>query len=367
MELSRLKIGMSDGRVAYIKDRYTNTLVLGKPGEGKTSWLSQCFESDGNRVCRIVLDPTGFLTETMYAMSKGQALYFSLKTDVSINPMNPENNYDPNAVVENICEALNQVIVLTTPNEKLTVKMRGIMDVAIKYCLANGRPNLLNVRDKIINTPGSSETKDGVLQRLNFLLNDERMVRLLCGNNSVRWGELIAQGKSFLLDGFGMGNEKLIFAGTLITHALKTYFRQERPKEYRPCALYVDEAHLFTNPNFMDILKEGRKYKIAAVLATQDLALFSDQMTRILCNSGNIICFRVGSREAHLIGREMNIEPTNLQFLERWHAAFLTRDGQGIAKISRPPLVRKMEVKAEVKTKSKGWFVLESCQPESTQ
>ena len=153
MDLSRLKIGLENGHPVYIKDRFINTLLLGKSGTGKSSSIAQWFEQDGNRVCRIVLEPSSFLAEIVYALCRGQALYCSLQNPLSINPL--EAPYDPNAIVDIICEALNQVIQLTTPNERLTVKMHGLLDEAIKYCLKNGRPNLLNVRNRIINAPGS--------------------------------------------------------------------------------------------------------------------------------------------------------------------------------------------------------------------
>jgi hypothetical protein len=366
MDLSRLKIGMSDGRVAYIKQRHIHTLLVGKSGTGKSSSLAHWWEQDGNRISKILIEPSGFLSADAYSMSKGKALYCSLQNPISINPM--QSPYDPSTISDIIAEAVNQVIALCTKeaNKELTVKMRGILDEAIKYCLANGRPSLIHVRNRIVNTPGNSETRDGIIQRLNLLLNDERMIPILCGNQAVQWGELIQKGQSFILDCFGMGTEKMVFTGNIISQGIKNYFRYERPKEYKPCVIHIDECHNFVNQNFMDILKEGRKFKLAVTLATQDFSNIPEPMARAMLNVGNIVCYRVGFREANLIAKEMGISPADIQFIEKWHAAYLTPEGQGIAKISRPPLVRKIEVKVEPKVKSKGWFTLESCQPEST-
>jgi len=365
MELNRLKIGMSDGRVAYIKQRHIHILLVGKSGTGKSSSLSHWWEEDGNRVCKILIEPSGFLSADAYSMSKGRALYCSLTHPISINPM--QSPYDPSTISDIIAEAVNQVVAITTPNQPFTVKMRGILDEAIKYCLANGRPSLIHVKNRIVNTPGSGETRDGVIQRLNFLLNDERMIPILCGNDAIQWGELIQQGQSFILDCFGMGTEKMIFCGNIVSQGLKNYFRYERPKVYKPCVIHIDECQNFVNQNFMDILKEGRKFKLAVTLATQDFAQIPEPMTRAMLNVGNIVCYRVGFREANMIAKELGAPVADIQFLEKWHAAYMTPEAKGIAKISRPPLVRKIEVKAEPKIKSKGWFVLESCQPESSQ
>jgi len=353
MDLPRLKLTMTD----YIKERYTHVLLLGKSGTGKSSMIANWWKQDSYwKNSQILIEPSGFLAKDCYSISKGKALYCSLDTPISINPM--QAPYNPNQISDNIAESLNQVIKLTTSNQELTVKMRAILDEAIKYCLLNNRRNLLNVRDYILNMKGNAETRDGIIQRLNFLLNDERMLPILCENNAINWGRLIANKKSFILDSFGMGREKMIFTGNLISQAIKNYFRYERPKKYEPLALYVDECHNFINYNFMDILKEGRKYKLSCILATQDMA-FDEKLVRIMLNVGNIVSFRLGAREAQMIARELNFMSQDLQFLEKYHVAFLTQSGTGAGKSPRPPFIRTLEPKRpEPKSESTGWFVL---------
>ena len=36
----------------------------------------------------------------------------------------------------------------------------------------------------------------------------------------------------------------MVFAGTIISQMVKSYFRFERPKEYKPLAFYVDECQI---------------------------------------------------------------------------------------------------------------------------
>jgi hypothetical protein len=361
MDLSRLRIGLNEGRVIYIKHRHVHILLLGKSGTGKSSIILLWWSQDGNRVCRILIDPTGFLAADAYALSKGKALYCSLKNPISINPM--MSGYPPSVIIDVIIECINQVIAICTKeaNKQLTVKMIAILSDAIRYCLENGRLSLIHVRNYIVNLRGDAETRDGITQRLNFLLNDERVVPILCGNDAVKWGELIQQGRSFILDCTGMGPEKMVFAGNLVSQGIKNVMLYERPKEYKPCVMHIDECHNFVNQNWLSILKEGRKFGLAVTLSTQDMAQIPETMARVMLNVGNIVCFRVGFRESSLIAKELGITPAEIQFIEKWHAAYLTPEGTGIAKVSRPPLVRKIEVKAEPKIKSKGWFTLESC------
>ena len=365
MDLPRLKIGnnIEIKMPVYIQDRYIHALLMGKSGTGKSTSISNWWEQDhyyGNS--KVLIDPSGFLARDCYSISGG--LYCSLKHPISINPM--RSGYTDSQISESVAEAINQVISLTTPNQPFTVKMREFLDEAVKYCLKNNRLSLICVRDYITNMRGSPETKDGILARLNFILNDEKMVNILCGSNSVSWGELIKNRQTFILDCFGMGKEKMIFAGSLITQGIRNYFRYERPKEYEPLSLYIDECHNFINPNIFDILKEGRKYKLSCVLATQDFASFTPQMTRILLNVGNIVSYRLGAREAVLVSDELNMDAENVQFLEKYHVAYLTPKERGIAKAPRPPFFIEKEPPEFVEPKRKvkpSWFATGSYQP----
>ena len=82
-----------------------------------------------------------------------------------------------------------------------------------------------------------------------------------------------------------------------------------------------------------------------------------------MLNVGNIISFRVGHNEAQRIAPELGMRPEDLQFLEKYHVAYLTPKGRGICKVSPPPFVKKIELKVEVQSKSQGWFKLQPYQP----
>lgn len=293
---------------------------------------------------------------------KRKIWYCSLKHPTSINPMKAP--YTEDQISGLIAEAINQVISVATPNQQFTAKMRVILDEAVKYCLKNNRRSLINVRDYILNLKGDGETRDGIIARLNFILNDDSMAKILCGGNSIEWGELIQRKETFLFDGFGMSKEKMIFAGTIITQGIKNYFRYSRPKEYLPLSLYIDEAHNFVNPNLFDILKEGRKYKISCCLATQDFALINESLARVMLNVSNIIAYRLGHREAGLVARELDISSQDIQFIEKYHVAYLTPKSKGIAKAPRPPFFVPKEPPVAVEPQRKAikpsWFIIDA-------
>lgn len=365
MDLTRLKIGTEDWRPVYWKDRYTHCLLVGKSGTGKSSLLANWWREDCIwKTAKVLIEPSGFLAQDCYSISKGKSLYCSLKTPVSINPM--QAPYDPNIICDIVAEALNQVITVTTPNERLTVKMRGILDQSVKHCLEKNRKSLVNVLDKIVNMKGNDTTRDGIIARLNFLLNDDRMKEIICGNDTVQWGEFIQKGKSFILDCFGMSKEKMVFSGSLVSQAIKNYFRYERPSKYKPLAMFIDEAHNFVNSNFTDILKEGRKYKLSCVLSTQDFAFIPKEMARVMVSAGTIVAFRLAHNESRIIANELDFLHQTIQFTEKYYVSYLTPEGRGMAKAPRPPYFKKLEPKVAPKKETSFWFPLECHQPAGT-
>jgi hypothetical protein len=304
-------------------------------------------------VARALVEPAGFFAKEAYALSHGNALYCSLDTPISLNPL--AQPYQENQIVDNICESINQVMLLSTSNLMLTARMHNILQEANIYCLRHDRKSLINVRDYI--AQGKQDvTTEGILARLDFLLSDPRLNEILCGPNPIEWGAFTKSRRAFILDCFGMSRERMLFAGNLVSQGIKNYFRYERPSEYYPLALYIDEAHCFVNPNLFDVLKEGRKFKLGCVLSTQDFALMGEKLSRIMLNVGNLLAFRVGYKEATLMAREMRLKAEELQFLPKYHLAYKTLDKVGMVKAPQPPLVKPLTIKKAAPPKRPEWF-----------
>ncbi|MGO9530786.1 MAG: TraM recognition domain-containing protein [Syntrophobacteraceae bacterium] len=370
MDLPAIKIGLDKFRPVRWATRYTHCLLPGKSGEGKSKFIAHSWKTDelyGN--AKILVEPSGELSRECFSISRGRPAYVSLDTPASLNPLLLP--YDANTICEVTAEALNQVISILTPNERLTAKMRVIWDEAVKYCLSHNRPSLELVRNYIEKMIGDGVTRDGILARLNFVLGNERMKPILCGNDSIKWGELIQNQKSFIFDASGMTQAQMVFVGTLVTQGLRNTFRFERPKKYKPVSVYLDEAQNFINNSFItEILREGRKYRLSLMIATQQFAGMDDSLVRTLLNAGTIISFLLGAGDASRIAREMNCETYTLQNLPRFHVAYLTRNREGvkrgICKVPSPPYVQKIEPKkaeprmANLNRRSKDrWFPLE--------
>lgn len=354
MFLPRLKLGravsedpVEDAISVFIqvKELFQHLLVIGKSGTGKSVFLLNWFLAlCWFKAAKILIEPSGFLARDAYSACKGKAIYCSLKHPVSINPL--LQNFDPNTVSAIVREAMNQVIAIVTreANRDMTVKMSVILDKAILSCLDRGRPSLAAVRDEIAGLRGDNETRDGISSRLNFLLGDPRMMEILCGDTTLDIANLIKSQGTFILDCSGMTQEQLVFVGNLVSQGVKNHLRFANHDDIQPLALILDEAHNFISPSWPTILKEGRKYGLSAMIASQDLAFFSEQMRRVLLNVGSIVSFRVGHHEAQYIAKELRVETEVLQFMEKYHHAYLTPSSSGIARAPRPPIFNKLEI-----------------------
>ena len=367
MELPRLKIGQDVATLmpVYIKDRYTHCLLTGKSGGGKsTSLLGWWAEDNYYGNSKILVDPSGTLSLLCYAISGGN--YVSMDNGIALNPM--LSPYEPSQICDIVIESVNQMVTQTSPNLPFTVKMVDMLDEAIKNSLKINRRSLFCVLDYIKNMRGSAETKDGIIARLQYLLSDPKMEKLLCGKNSIEWGELIDNKKTLIVDCFGMSRAKFVFTGSLVTNGLKNYFRFIRRKEYKPVSVFVDEFQNFVSPGVSEILAEGRKYNISFCMGTQSFATMDDKMTKQMLNVGNIITYKLAYRDAAIIAKELDIEPQAIQYLEKYHVAYMTTKERGIAKAPYPLFVKEKSaptsVMVEPQRKSKpSWFTTESYQP----
>lgn len=148
--IGRMKIGMDNGMPVYVKetDRYKGCLVIGATGQGKTELLANIIQGDSySPVAKIIVDPSGFFARQVYSIMDGKAHYCSLEHPIGLNPM--LSPYKPYQIADLIAEAVNQMVTITTPNEKFTVKMREITDTEIVRCIQLGRTTLEDVKANI--------------------------------------------------------------------------------------------------------------------------------------------------------------------------------------------------------------------------
>lgn len=349
MKHQRIKIGYVGCEIIYWIIRSTHCFIAGKSGEGKSvlvilMWLQDHLAG----YAKILIDASNSLAREAYNACKGNAHYCSRESPINLNPL--MSDYNPDVIVSICTEILNEACNPDKhkegANKDITVKMFEHFDEAIKKALRNNRPSLLAVKDYLVNAKGNSEAREGLIHRLNFVLSDEEVNKIICGTDKpLRYGELIDKKQTLILDTHGMSREKMVFCGNLVTQGIKNYFRFEKRKTYNPVSIYVDECHNFLNPYWFDILKEGRKYNVSAILSTQDFSLLSETMRRILLNSGTLVAFRSGHVEATALAKEMDCKPQDIQFIDKYHCAYLTAEKRGFCRVPRPPILKEYPIK----------------------
>ncbi len=191
---------------------------------------------------------------------------------------------------------------------------------------------------------------------------------ILCGKGGVRLRDLIQTGKTLILDCKGMGKEAMIFTGAVVAQMVIMYMRFDEPDEYPPCAIYIDECQNFIGSNFLETaLREGRKYNLSVLLATQVFSGMKDDLKHVMLSCGTHVVFQSPFRESVLFAKEMDIQPQDIQFLRKWTVAFKTPEKRGFIKVPSPPYVPKIKIQVAPQPKSSKWFKLKSYQPPDPQ
>jgi hypothetical protein len=106
--------------------------------------------------------------------------------------------------------------------------------------------------------------------------------------------------------------------------AIKIDLTNEMTGSARPFGLFVDEAHTFAKGALPDVLAEGRKFGLAAVIANQYLDQFPDKIQKAIAgNVGTVIAFRLGDHDALKLGGRFSPDflPETLRRLPNFHAA----------------------------------------------
>ena len=361
MELTNLRLGRGQEGLAVWRDPYTHLFCIGKSGSGKSNLLVNMIQQDSYYpTSKIILDPTGFMAGDARSIIKNNCIYSTIDEPVGMNPMLVP--YDDDVKCDLISEGTNQYITRCANNEILTVAMRGILTEQVKWNINRNRNSLIHVMDSIALVKNSPTARDGLLARLKFILDNEAMRKMICGD-ALNIPELIDKRKTLILNMHGFSEEQFIFAGTILLNTIKAHFRYGKVKEYKPLRVFVDEFHNFASLSILNILKEARKFRLSFILSTTDFAGLDQKIVHSICNVGSLVAFKCGNREAQILAREFDIQPQDLQFIEKYHFYYLTPRDRGFAKAPSPPYIRKLEMKKAVpprKAKWRGWFPLES-------
>jgi hypothetical protein len=125
----------------------------------------------------------------------------------------------------------------------------------------------------------------------------------------------------------GVGEANSALLGSILVARLfsAALTRQDMPaKDRRPFTLYLDEFHNFTTDSIQSMLSEARKYRLALVLAHQNLQQLPPELLQaVLGNVGSTIFFRPGPSDVKMVAEYVrpHLSERDLLDLPNWTAA----------------------------------------------
>ena len=334
------------------KDRFLHMLILGPTGCGKTSQiLIPMIKQDieGNQGVTVI-EPKGDLAEKTFAMAKyygRDAIYFNptLPDCPYFNPIyGPEDE-----VIENMATTFKML----NPDSQQYFKdmdetlIRNALKV-IKRLKGNSA-TLIDLSTLIYNSQGQGKIMVNLFSRLNtdtvemakenseiasWFLSDyfnersktyencsglraqvskitsnmhlRRVLNPPNGENDVNFEKIIEEGKILAIStAQGALRDLGRFLGYFIILNFQSavFKRPGTENTRRAHFLYIDEFQSYSNPGFADMLTQGRSYRVASHLATQNRALMAmgggrdgkNFVELVSTNARNVIIFPGGN------------------------------------------------------------------------
>jgi hypothetical protein len=324
--------------------------VIGGTGTGKSRWLEDVFLQlmrDGIGVGNI--DPHGELYNNLVARiaaTGDRRLWERVilvdpsdpEWSVGINPVQPRNG----ELVERKAQFLAGVVArIWRADELLSARMTRMMLHSF-WLLANQGLTLAELplllgnkefRKKLIarepihsgarhyfanEFPRDDRTivewTQSTLNKAGQLAVDPE-IRLMLGQqeSTIDFQEILDQGLILLVNlskGTLLAENAHILGGFVMAQLQQAALARARQpdKHHKQWVLFADEFHNYTTETIQEILVESRKYKLSLVFANQVFGYLREMpelQAAILNSVGNLICFRMGDKDAQIFAREI--------------------------------------------------------------
>lgn len=349
-----------------VSDRFMHMHILGPTGSGKSSSILMPLIAQDLKAGRAVtlIEPKGDLSYTAY-----QAALEHHATVVYFDPHRPDcAHYNPlsgpaDVAAEGLSWALNQITEAGHPFYAVTSRVLLMYSVmAVKESLGE-HADLSHVLDflrtesfrdtvlgkshdrrvlgyfreqlKQISARTAQEQRQGLLNRLELLLVNPDIRRVLTGPSDFDWDTVLREDISVICPlSLARLGESAKVLGTLLWHglAMATY-RRLKAGDVHPYFLYLDEFHQYVTPDLSDYLALARGYSVGLVLAHQDLGQLSNALREaILANARQrIILGGIHADDEAVFSRlaQPHRLPADLRYLPRGKAyAQLTQRGR---------------------------------------
>ncbi|WPS85471.1 type IV secretory system conjugative DNA transfer family protein (plasmid) [Brevibacillus halotolerans] len=351
----QIAVNVETKKPVYLKykDRFLHMLILGPTGSGKTSQMiiPMINQDMQNLDCGItVLEPKADLAEKIYAMAEHygrKAVYF--------NPILPNCPYfNPlYGKEEDVIENMATTFKMLSPGSQqfFLDQNENLIRNALKVLkrLYSNKANLIELSRLLHNSGGIGRKMVTSFSRLNteseemakenadiasWFLNEyfnekskayehcsglrtqvakitsnphlRRVLNPPNGENDVNFDKILEEGGVLAITtAQGALRDLGRFLGYFIILQLQSsvFKRPGNENTRRPHFLYIDEFQVYSNPGFADMLTQGRSYRVASHLATQNRALIGmgsgqdgkDFIELVSTNARNVIIYPGGN------------------------------------------------------------------------
>ena len=320
--------------------------VVGATRTGKTKFLESLIEQDiKNGLGFGVIDPHGDLTEDV----KGYLWLFSGRSQefvqekvvlidptdenrtVAFNPLEKTRGESSARVASELTEAFkkiwkdswgarmehllkNTLIALVENNLTLAELHPFLTDSLVRRKVlekvnhAGCREYFERFNSLRVNT--QDEWMESTLNKVDAFLFDDNLRQMLSSpKSSFNLREVMDEGKILLVKldkGRLKGNADLLGSLLLAKIQAAAFSRTDLPESKRQrFYLYIDEFQNFATESFSTMLAEAGKYKLALILAHQNLAQLPPPLrATILSNCGLQAYFRISRDDANILAKE---------------------------------------------------------------
>lgn len=350
------------------KDRFLHMLILGATGTGKTSQvlLPLIYQDMQNHQMGItVIEPKGDLAEKAYAMAEyfgRPALYFNptlpdcpcfnplygreedvlenmATTFKMLNPDSPQYFLDLNeTLIRNSIKVLKRVendpagqaqkflsngisATLIDLSKLVHNAGGGGRTIVMAFSKIAGETEAINkenadiaswfLLDYFAEKSKIYENSSGLRSQVTNIISNPHLRRVLnpdSNETGINFDKHLAEGGVLCITtAQGALRDLGRYLGYFIILQLQAAVFKRPGTEFtrKPCSLYIDEFQVYSNPGFADMLTQGRSYRVASHLATQNRALMAmgggrdgkNFVSLVSTNARNVILFPGGSYE----------------------------------------------------------------------
>lgn len=354
-------------------DLLRSVYVVGKTGTGKSALLERLLlGAVGAGFGACLVDPHGDLSRRVLALlprsEANNVIYFApaeTERPVGLSLLAPWPGASRSLVASSLVEVFRKLwgatlfgprsehllrnailVLLENPGTTLPSLLRLLVDEPYRLRLME------RVTDPIVRVfwlkefPSLSknfaaEVTAPVLNKLGALTAPS--VRRVVGQTAPRLhlSDVLEKRRILIVDLSRIGRDAAGLLGALVVAGLSLAARARaaRPiSERRPFLLVADEFQTYLTESFAELLAEGRKFAVAAVLAHQHAAqLPAEVRAAVLGNAGTLIAFRLSASDAETLEPEFapEIVARDLVRLRRHKIALrLLRAGEPL-----PPMI----------------------------